>query len=226
LGRYYFAGMPDSGSMKATFVLGFLLSFATVLAAAHYVPWVAHPRLASLTSVVPNGGRTERFVIRLPADRIAATGAGLLGVRAGQLKGDLGLTAAPWLAEQFKLRDIEGNVIGVAARHWTVLPDGPAATWALAIPSRGSVFMSGAGEDLASFDAVLGPAGSAPDAVGNGQAEFALGADDVSGQILGGAREFDGLSGHYRETWTLTGRDANGALRGTIELTSVTFKAP
>jgi len=212
--------------MKATFVLGFLLSFATALAAAHFAPWVSHPRLASLTSVVPNGGRAERFVIRLPADRIAANGAGVLGLRGAQLTGDLSLTAAPWLAEQFKLRDVEGNVIGVAARHWTERPGGPTASWALAIPSRGSIFMGGAGEDPAAVEGVLGRAGYAPDTVWSGRAEFALGEDDVSGAIVAGGREFGGLSGHYLETWTLTGRDTNGALRGTIELTTVTYKSP
>lgn len=212
--------------MKATFILGFLLSFAAVVATAHYVPWVSHPRLASLTSVVPNGGRAERFLIRLPADRLAGSGAGALGVRGAQLVTDLDLSAAPWLAEQFKLRDADGNVVGVAARHWTALPDGPVANWVLAIPSRGSVFMAGAGESLAELEAALRRAGHAPDTAWSGRTELVLGADGVAGQILAGGREFRDLSGHYQETWTLTGRDTNGSLRGTVELTTVTFQAP
>ena len=58
--------------MRRFVIIGLLLGFAGTLAAAHLVPWVDPVRLPSQTTVVANGGRAERFVIRLPADRIHA----------------------------------------------------------------------------------------------------------------------------------------------------------
>ena len=62
--------------MKAVLLLSILVGFGGTLAGAHYVPWLAHVRLPSHTSVVANGGRSEQFLIHLPADRLAATGFG------------------------------------------------------------------------------------------------------------------------------------------------------
>ena len=62
--------------MKIVFLLAILGGFGGTLAGAHFVPWLKHARLPSHTSVVANGGRSEQFVIRLPADRLAATDLG------------------------------------------------------------------------------------------------------------------------------------------------------
>ena len=67
--------------MRALFLLAIALGFGGTLAAAHWVPWISHPRLPSQTTVVANGGRAEQFLIRLPADRIAATDAKAGGLR-------------------------------------------------------------------------------------------------------------------------------------------------
>ena len=99
--------------MKRMLQLGFVLGLGGALAAAWFMPWFEYQRYYSATSVLPNGGRVEQFMVRLPADRIAApirVGASPAGVR----------------LEHFKLRDAEGNVIGLVARHevasqWRVL---------------------------------------------------------------------------------------------------------
>src|SRR5690606_32702519 len=70
-------------TVRTAFIVGVLLGLTGILAAARYVPWFSPPRLASLTSVVANGGRAEEFVIRLPADRISAHGDEALGLRGG-----------------------------------------------------------------------------------------------------------------------------------------------
>ena len=58
--------------MKLVFILALLIGFAGTLAGAHFAPGLKHARLPSNTTVVANGGRAEKFMIRLPADRIAA----------------------------------------------------------------------------------------------------------------------------------------------------------
>ena len=68
--------------MKIVFLVAVLLGFGGTLAGAHYAPWREHARLPSHTTVVANGGRAEQLLIRLPADRIAATDAEAGGLRA------------------------------------------------------------------------------------------------------------------------------------------------
>jgi hypothetical protein len=211
--------------MRAAFIAGFLLSLAGVLALAVYAPWISHPRLASLSQVVPNGGRAERFLIRLPADQIATTGTADLGLRGSRRIGDLGLNEAPWLSEQFKVRDADGNVIGVASRHWTELGEGPVVAWAIVIPSRGALLLGGAGEARESIDGALRRAGYAADAW-SGDVEVGIGDRARAGRVLAGTEEFGGLAGDYRERWLLSGVVEDGSLRGTIELDTVTYRAP
>src|SRR5690606_2044880 len=206
--------------MRAAFIAGFLLCLAGVLALAAYAPWVRHPRLDSLTQVVPNGGRAERFLIRLPADEIAAAGTAENGLIGNKRGGDLGLEGPAWRSEQFKLRDADGNVIGVAARHWTQLSDGSAVAWALVIPSRGALLLSGAGETREEIDSALRRGGYGAGAW-SGQVELAIGGRERSGGVLAGSDEFDGLMGDYRERWSLSGVLDDGGLRGTVELDTV-----
>ena len=68
--------------MKLVFLVAILLGFGGTLAGAHFAPWREHARLPSHTTVVANGGRAEQFLIRLPADRIAASDAEAGGLRA------------------------------------------------------------------------------------------------------------------------------------------------
>jgi hypothetical protein len=214
--------------MKTAFWLGLLAGFCGVLSAAHFYPWVTHSRLPSQTSVVANGGRAERFLIRLPADRIDAIGNPKSGLRAGveatavALPGEL--DAQPLLVEHFKVRDVAGNVIGLAARHWSNTPAGPTTAWSLLIPSRGALLLTAPGEASGALDTALRAAGFVPGKVWVGEVRIGLGATDkVAGAIVAGTDEFDGLEGHYSETWTVTGVSDSWELRGTIELDTVTF---
>jgi hypothetical protein len=211
--------------MKAAFLTAILFGFGGVLAAAHYVPWMSHDRLPSQTTVVANGGRAEQFVIRLPVDRLAATGAADAGMRAAPLPDGKPLPAdlagQPMLIEHFKVRDASGNVIGVAARHWSSSGREAGTAWSLLIPSRGSLLLTAPGEGKAALDAALAKAGYSAGKAWNGSVAVTLGRDD-DGVIASGSAEFDGLEGSYSEVWTVTGVSELGELRGTVELNTVT----
>jgi hypothetical protein len=211
--------------MKTLFLSAIVVGFGGTLTAAHFVPWVSHDRLPSQTSVVANGGRAEQFLIRLPADRIAATDGKAGGLRAASgpeamsLPGDF--ATAQLLIEHFKVRDSAGQVVGIAARHWANTGRGPTTAWSLLIPARGSLLLRAPGEAGRALDAALQRAGYTPGSAWEGTVELAL-APGRGGVVAGGSGEFEDLAGTYTETWKLSGVDASGELRGTIELYTVT----
>jgi hypothetical protein len=211
--------------MKFAFIAGLVLGFAGLLSGAHYSPWPNPPRLPSDTSVVANGGRAETFVIRLPADRIAALGSAAAGVRAAPAPAGIAqpeaLQGPAVLLEQFKLRDMSGNVIGIAARHWTETGTGPAAAWLLLIPSRGALLLTAPGEAAGAVDAALAAAGRKPGRPWTGDVEVSVAGQDA-GSVAGGGGEFEGLTGRYAESWTVTGA-GDGGLQGTITLDTITY---
>jgi hypothetical protein len=215
--------------MKTAFWLGLLVGFGGVLSAAHFYPWVVHTRLPSQTSVVANGGRAERFVIRLPADRIQSIASLNLGLRGADSATSSPLApsvgAPPLLIEHFKIRDAGGNVIGIAARHWTNTPSGAATAWSVLIPSRGVLLLTAPGEARSALDTALRGAGFVPGSAWTGDVRVDLGAvPKTPGVLEAGSQEFAGLHGSYTETWTVTGVSDQGELRGTIELDTVTFQ--
>lgn len=213
--------------MKIALWLGIFLGFGGVLAGSHFYPWVAHARLPSQTTVVANGGRAERFVIRLPVDRIGSAGGRATGGRGAPELASMRLpeelATEPLLIEHFKLRDGGGNVIGLAARHWSEAPGGPAAAWSLLVPSRGALFLTAAGERRDALDAALRRSGWRPSAAWEGSVRVELAAE---GRFVAGSDEFDGLGGGYTEIWTVTGVGESGEIRGTIELDTLTYRAP
>jgi hypothetical protein len=212
--------------MKTTFFLAILLGFVGVLAAGHFVPWGAHVRLPSQTRVVANGGRAEQFVIRLPADRIDVAGGKTAGLRAAAAgAGTLAsqLTSEPLLVEHFKVRDAAGNVIGLAARHWSGDAHASGTAWSLMIPSRGALLLTAPAEARAALDTALHTAGYNAGTAWNGDVKVAFAPEGTDAAIVaGGSDEFAGLAGKYSETWTITGVTDGGELHGTIEIDTVT----
>ena len=213
--------------MKTTFLAALLLGFVGVLAAGHFFPWGAHLRLPSQTRVVANGGRAERFVIRLPLDRVAAEGAKTAGLRADASTGaptlPPELTAEPLLIEHFKLRDDSGNVVGLAARHWSADPRAPGTAWSLMIPSRGALLLTAPAEARGAVDAALRKAGYNPGSAWTGDVRVALAPEGTdAAAVAAGSDEFVRLGGRYSETWTITGVSEGGELRGTIEIDTLT----
>jgi hypothetical protein len=217
--------------MKASFVTGFILGIAAVLAAAWLYPWVNHVRIPSRTSVVANGGRGEQFLIRLPADKVAVASNLESGPRLKRfpdrtrLPDDVGDELV--LIEQFKIRDSSGDVIGVASRHTVEADQRIQTVWNLFIPSRGAMLLRG---DAAAsmLDRRLEDAGLRAGEPWAGDirvpppdAERASG-----GELIAGTGEFDGLTGRYGESWQVTGVSVDGELRGTIQLNTVSSRAP
>jgi hypothetical protein len=218
--------------MKTTFWLGLIVGFGGVLAGAHFFPWAAHARLPSQTTVVANGGRAEQFVIRLPVDRIASGGGAPSGLRGSQPSAALALPLAfvdqPLLVEQFKVRDGAGNVIGLAARHWSIANGTASSAWSLLIPSRGALLLAAPGEPGGAVEAALRRAGYVAGSDWSGEAEIEMVSDrdGAAGEVVGGSDEFAGLNGRYSETWSVTGVGDGGELRGTIALDTITFRGP
>lgn len=210
--------------MKIVFLLALILGFGGTLAGAHFAPLLQHARLPSHTTVVANGGRAERFVIRLPADRIAATdgeAGGLRGTGAGAaMLLPAQFLAEPLLVEHFKVRDSAGSVIGVAARHWNG-GAAPTTTWSLLLPSRGAIVLGSAGEARGALESALRTAGHGAGAAWDGQIAVQM-QPDGQGAVVAGTGEFVGLTGSYTETWIVTTVDEAGSVSGTIELGTVT----
>jgi hypothetical protein len=213
--------------MKIVFLFALLLGFGGTLAGAHFAPGLKHARLPSQTSVVANGGRAEEFLIRLPADRIAATDGEAGGVRANGAAGVMLLPAQflaePLLVEHFKVRDSGGAVIGIAARHWNGTSGEATTTWSILIPSRGALVLSGRGEDRGGLDAALRSRGYSPGKDWAGTVTLPM-APDGQGVVATGTGEFEDLAGTYTETWSVAAVDEDGKLSGTIALATVTSR--
>jgi hypothetical protein len=211
--------------MKIVFLLTLAIGFIGTLAGAHYAPGLKHARLPSQTAVVANGGRAEHFLIRLPLDRIAATDGEAGGLRAKGADAMLlpaQFVGEPLLVEHFKVRDSTGNVIGVAARHWSGSGEST-STWSVLIPSRGALVMSGRGEERGALESALRSRGYNAGKEWSGDARVSM-TRDTGGVVSAGTGEFQGLIGTYTETWTVAAVDEDGKVSGTIELATVTSR--
>jgi hypothetical protein len=212
--------------MKTLLLVAFVCGFGGTLAAAHFAPWLQHTRLPSHTSVVANGGRAEQFVIRLPADRIAATDGEAGGLRANGLAGRMALPAQfvadPLLVEHFKVRDAAGSVVGVAARHWHGAGAAATTTWSILIPSRGALVLSAFGEPRGAVESALRANGYSPGKPWSGRISVPMIAQGQLGAVTTGTGEFEGLSGNYTEAWTVAAVDEDGRVSGTVQIDTVT----
>jgi hypothetical protein len=195
------------------------------------LPLPQHQRVRSNISVLTNGGRAEIFTIQWPRDRIelpagrdsrlAAAGPAV------ELRANTGRRVA---AEAFRLRDGDGNVVGVASRtisRGTIagqLRDG--SDWILLIPSRGALLMTELNAaDLwphprAAGDPTIVPATDSWSARGIARhLQVSAGPlADGHGQVLKGTEEFSGLTGVFTETWDLDAGPAADPPTGRITL--------
>lgn len=189
--------------MKRLLQLGFILGFLGTLAGAYFAPWFEFPRFRSAATVVPNGGRLEQFEVLLPADRIGD------GVAVPSESGSL---------EHFKLRDVEGNVIGLAVRHSLPLADGMSTSWLLTIPSRGTIAFAASTPASETLESLVAASGLVAGARSEPEISIDLGTPARSVATTG---EFTRINFELVETWTIAGLDADGAIRGTLRLSTV-----
>jgi hypothetical protein len=208
--------------MRASFIYAFLLGLAGVLATGYFAPWAQHERVASKTSVAMNGGRRETFLIYLPSDRLVevadrerypTTAATTLTVPE--------LTALPLLAEHFKLRDMDGTVIGLATRHWSATPTGSTSVWAVDIPGRGALVLAGDGDVAGQLASALAGAGVIAGLPWSGEVEVGVADVESASRVVVGTEEFSGVGGRYSETWRISGFSERGELQGTIVLDTI-----
>lgn len=212
----------SASSMTRLLQLGLLFGFIGVFVAAYFFPWVAYPRFATAANVVANGGRAEQFLVRLPSDLVHSADSDASDFRSGAYAASLGLAEnderAASRVEHFKLRDVNGNVLGVAARHWTMTGDQAQRAWMLNLPSRGTLVASGPGELPGSIEQALAAEGWQ-----FGQ-DFAGAVSIETGQTATGSAstgEFAEIEFEIVETWNITGVNASGEIQGTIELNTI-----
>lgn len=158
------------GFVLAGVVLTFLL--------AGTWPLPEHPRYRSAISVVPDRGREESFVLRWPGDRITLNSLQPGDASSASSRNPLD-TSGPARAEIFRMRDRQGNVIGIASRISHEL----GADWTLLIPGRGALFLS------------------------RDKARGTTAARDGEGSFAGGRGEFELLQGTYEEHWQSNPQD-------------------
>lgn len=215
--------------LKVTFISGILFGLAAAVSGAGLYPWVDHERLESQTHVVPNGGRSEAFFIRLPVDRITSLGTENLGLGTSVFPSSLALpdslATQPIQIDHFKVRDAGGNVVGVASRHAVVLAGSAAVTWSLSFPSRGALWLEGR-FNPAEFDATAASMGYQSGEAWAGELDLLISDTQTPvGEVRGGTSEFSALTGNFTERWRITGIGEAGELRGTISLDTTTFLA-
>lgn len=214
--------------MSRIFYGSVLAGVLLALLAASVYPLPRNERYRSASSVVADGGRAESFVIQWPEDRVPmAAGAGLR--RAGAaliLMSGEGIGAS---AEVFRLRDMAGNVIGLASRSTSTRTQAGSAVqgsdWILLLPSRGALFLTQVNaRDLGPRAGGL-PGGlvAAADDPGFWSAgpRVRVNAGPLAGgfgEISGGTREFARLKGSFEEVWELEEVGPDGVTHGRITL--------
>ncbi|MGI9330079.1 MAG: hypothetical protein ACR2QB_05130 [Gammaproteobacteria bacterium] len=224
--------------MKRTFLFSFLAGIVLTVALAALFPLPRHERFVSHIEALNNGGRGEEFQIRWPQDRLNLDSESTrlqLGDTAGLvvMAGDV---AGPAAVELFRLRDVQGSVIGLASRLTAPMPGRrggmqSVSNWTLAIPSRGSLLLSQEnGADMGPVRRGGGwvAAADAPDfwATGNRYRISAGPAPGGRGRVLKGSGEFAGLSGDYSEVWELKNSGADERSEGLIKLSTLTTRGP
>jgi len=214
--------------MKRLLQLGLFIGFAGTLAAVYFVPWIRYERFASEAGVIANGGRIEQFLIRLPSDLIQAgpvaphrATMGAAHAPDGKPADPAGAAVPGVLVEHFKLRDVSGNVLGVAARHFGQ-SEGTAA-WVLAIPSRGALVAVGRGASPRVVEAALAERGWRPGA--DFTTEFGLELTPAAASVAA-TGEFEGIDFRVTESRSIAGVDSDGVVRGTITLGTVGTRKP
>ncbi len=226
-------GPKMSRLFVSTFIAGLLLAGL----AASFWPLPEHTRYRSLTTVLPDGGRQEDFVIRWPEDRIRRSGEAATGLPADAVTGAAVLEDSAGQrvsAETFRVRDIDDNVIGVASRlagTGGAIADTnrSASNWLVVIPGRGAVFLSQpdafdtTARQRDTLNGVIALSMMQNRAFWNTTTERRITAATprYAGRILRGTSEFAGLSGSFSETWKLEAVNPDGSTRGRIILSTL-----
>ena len=118
----------------------------------------------------------------------------------------------------FKLRDAEGNVIGVAAQHIVAYGESMETSWLLTFPSRGTIVMAADFPRDQTIHQLLADRGLTPGRRLEQDLSIDFGGRSRSIATSG---EFEGINFELVETWVVSGLDENGEIRGTLSLNTV-----
>lgn len=219
--------------MARTFGFAFLTGLILTLIGAALYPLPEHVRFRSITSVDQDRGRQEDFLIRWPDDRIELPRDRTTAVPAIAAVGAAVLEPSPGVrasAELFRVRDADGNVIGLAARVAGVGgsvsdPGNSTSNWTLVIPSRGAMLLA-AGDGFDATARVQDPwivsATQSADAWRDrDKLLVTAGSSGGRGTLVRGTGEFVDLRGSYSETWEPADAASADRSRGQIVLSTL-----
>jgi hypothetical protein len=179
--------------MFKTFAVGILLGICAAAATLYYVPLVDQVREQSFVVVHPNHGNTETFHVNMPTDQILAGSQSAQPPLPPELEWPQDDLFAGVRTELFKLRNINGRVVGVASR---IAADddrlGESVEWVLHLPARGSIYAN------------LRPA--------------MVEGDYRVGPMRAGTREFARIEGQLTERWVEDTTGMEDAPDGRIEI--------
>ena len=156
--------------MKLTLILGFLAGLAGTLGFAYQAPYLEQQRVRAISEVVPNGGRLERFRIRLADDVLMQAPGTSSDALTIPEEAEWFPELAPFagLAAVYRLRNERDEIIGVASRVRGIESE-EQVEWVLYLPARGLLALDGASVDTVEV-----------------------------GDIATGDREFAGLAGEWK----------------------------
>jgi hypothetical protein len=211
------------------FYLSLFVGILLAVAVAGVFPLPRHERYRATTSVIPDGGRAEGFVIEWPQDRVDVGAVPGLRKAATALVLDGGPGAIAG-AEAFRLRDLAGNVVGLATRSTSARTTAAGALtrgsdWVLLLPGRGALFLTqDDSRDMtprAAGNALVPAADAADFWAGERRLRITAGPEPGgAGRVSGGTAEFSGLRGSYDEVWELDEALPTGGTRGRVTLTT------
>jgi hypothetical protein len=218
-------------------IVGLVTGALLVIAVLVVNPFVTAATLAAPITAMDRTGHTlETFTVRAPEDIIAVThnGSNIIDPRPT----GIALFDEPALRSGLllvaKVRNAEGAIVGVALESEEVDPvSNPLlgrmrmnTDWTILLPGRGTIFVTQI-EDAGSAGKTILPAVILGNGW-NGQADFVSTAGPDSngrGLIVGGTREFQGISGSFVELSHLTHISKGRGGVGTVEL-QLAYKRP
>lgn len=159
--------------------------------------------------MLANGGREEVYFIRLPDDRLGSPRAAATASFPQQAFSATGQERV--LAELFRVRNAEGEIVGLATRmngSVASLANTPEAVtdWMLLLPGRGALLMTqGKAAVRSETDFPVDRMGFSP---------------ANSGVVVSGTGDFAGLVGFYQEKTAIERVDADGQAYGLVTLSA------
>lgn len=143
--------------VRSTFIFGIVAGVASAVALAWFAPFVHQERVRSQTQVQTNGGRLERFEIRMATDILTSV-PGADNADDGPLPAtaDWYPELAPFSgqASVYRVRNESGVVIGMASRIRGVQASDD-VEWVINLPARGTLALSGISVDVAEVGSVV-----------------------------------------------------------------------